>query len=106
VGVVAAAELQLAGVTDRPILVPSEEEVVWSDMRAGIYTTLGLLMAECKLRGESGTEIFMQVLAEAIRSVMEQWHLVTAHREETGLFRACNEFLSAEIEKARKRWSV
>jgi hypothetical protein len=52
--------------------------VRWSDMRAGIYTTLGMLMSECKLRGDSGTEIFMQVLAEAIRSVMEQWHVVLA----------------------------
>jgi hypothetical protein len=96
VGVVAAAALQLAGVTDQPILVPSEEEIVWSDMRAGIYTTLGMLMMECKLRGESGTEIFMKVLAEAIRSVMEQWSIVEAYRNETGQFFDCNEFLSAE----------
>ena len=65
-----------------------------------IYKALNDLMLACGLHGESGTEIFLGVLADAVENV--DWSVVEqSHRDFLGF--DVNGLLAEEIEKALKR---
>jgi hypothetical protein len=83
----------------------TEHEEV-TEVNAEVYDALADMMRALRLRGESGTEILLQIIYDAARSVKERWSEVEAYKAEHGRFRDVNAMLAAAIETERRRWGV